>query len=51
MDVIEVQGRIDHHDVFLGPAERAANHRICACVSRVRGGVLVLDTAFRPDPR
>lgn len=51
MDVIEVQGRIDHHDVFLGPAERAANHRICACVSRVRGGGLVLDTAFRPDPR
>jgi vanillate O-demethylase ferredoxin subunit len=50
MDVLAVQGRIDHHDVFLGPAERDADRRICACVSRVRGGGVVLDTAYRPDP-
>ena len=51
MDVIELHGRIDHHDVFLSAAERAANRRLCACVSRVSGGGVVLDTAFRPDPR
>lgn len=51
MDVLERQGSIDHQDVFLSPAERATNHRICACVSRVRGGGVVLDTAFRADPR
>ncbi len=50
MDVLQVQGRIDHHDVFLGPAERDADRRLCACVSRVRGGGVVLDTAYRPDP-
>ncbi len=50
MDVLAVEGRIDHHDVFLSPAERDADRRLCACVSRVRGGGLVLDTAYRPDP-
>lgn len=50
LDVLSVDGRIDHHDVFLSPAERDADRRICACVSRVRGGGLVLDTAYRPDP-
>ena len=50
MDVLDVQGRVDHHDVFLSPAERDANRRLCACVSRVRGGGIVLDTAYRPDP-
>ena len=50
MDVIEWQGCIDHHDVFLGAEERAANRRMCTCVSRVRGGGVVLDSAWRPDP-
>ena len=50
MDVLDVDGRIDHHDVFLSPAERDADRRMCACVSRVRGGGVVLDTAYRPDP-
>ena len=36
--------------VNLSPAERDANRRLCACVSRVRGGGIVLDTADRPDP-
>jgi vanillate O-demethylase ferredoxin subunit len=50
MDVLQVDGRIDHHDVFLSHAERDADRRLCACVSRVRGGGIVLDTAYRPDP-
>ena len=50
MDVLAVQGSIDHRDVFLSAAERAAGKRICACVSRVRGGGIVLDTDYRPDP-
>lgn len=49
LDVLELHGRIDHHDVVLGSDERAADRRLCACVSRVRGGGVVLDTAFRPD--
>lgn len=50
LDVVSVDGRIDHHDVFLSPAERDADRRLCTCVSRVRGGGVVLDTAYRPDP-
>lgn len=48
MDVLAVDGQIDHRDVYLSPHERQANSRICACVSRVVGSV-TLDTAFRPD--
>ncbi len=49
MDVISVEGRIDHRDVFLSPHEREENRRLCACVSRVAGGGVVLDTAYRAD--
>lgn len=33
--VLEVEGSIDHRDVFLSPAQRVAGTRLCACVSRV----------------
>lgn len=49
MDVISVQGQIDHRDVFFSPHEHQANQRLCACVSRVSGGGVVLDTAYRAD--
>lgn len=49
MDVISVQGAIDHRDVFFSPHEQQANQRLCACVSRVSGGGVVLDTAYRRD--
>ncbi len=48
LPVLALQGEIDHRDVFLGDAEKAANQRLCACVSRVVGSI-TLDTAFRPD--
>ncbi|MEO6032265.1 MAG: PDR/VanB family oxidoreductase [Burkholderiaceae bacterium] len=49
LDVVSVQGRIDHRDVFFSAAEKRTNRRLCACVSRVVGGALVLDSAYRPD--
>jgi len=49
MDVISVQGDIDHRDVFFSAHERQSNQRLCACVSRVNGGGVVLDTAYRSD--
>jgi vanillate O-demethylase ferredoxin subunit len=49
MDIVEVAGTIDHRDVFLSAEEKHANRRICACVSRVSGGGVVLDSAYRPD--
>jgi len=49
VDVVETRGRIDHRDVFFSAHEKQGNRRICACVSRVSGGGLVLDSAYRPD--
>ncbi|MEP7294987.1 MAG: PDR/VanB family oxidoreductase [Burkholderiales bacterium] len=49
VDVIETHGRIDHRDVFFSAHEKEASRRLCACVSRVSGGGLVLDSAYRPD--
>ena len=43
-----VDGRIDHRDVFLSEAQKKENHKLCACVSRAVGTV-VLDTDYRPD--
>ncbi len=48
MDVLSVDGQIDHRDVFLSPHEKKLNTRMCVCVSRV-SGTLTLDSAWRPD--
>jgi len=49
VDIVEAHGRVDHRDVFLSPRQKQTNERLCACVSRVSGGGLVLDSAYRPD--
>jgi ferredoxin-NADP reductase len=49
MDIVSVQGTIDHRDVFFSAHEKQDNRRLCACVSRVSGGGVVLDSAYRPD--
>lgn len=38
---------IDHRDLFLSARQKADNHKLCACVSRAKGGRLVIDTAYR----
>lgn len=48
MDVLAVQGEIDHRDVFLSAHEKTACQRICVCVSRVAGEITV-DSAWRAD--
>ena len=48
MDVLAIEGEIDHRDVFLSDAEKAEDKRICACVSRAVG-TLTLDSAYRGD--
>jgi ferredoxin-NADP reductase len=49
VDVIRVDGRIDHRDVYMTPEEQRENKRLCACVSRAAGGGVVIDSAWRPD--
>lgn len=48
MDVLAIDGEIDHRDVFLSDQEKQENRRLCICVSRVIGTV-TLDGAYRPD--
>ncbi len=47
LNVLESSSEIDHRDVFFSEHEREENKRICACVSRAVGGVIVVDTAYR----
>ena len=49
MDIVSVQGAVDHRDVFFSAEQKQANERLCACVSRVCGGGVTLDSAYRPD--
>jgi vanillate O-demethylase ferredoxin subunit len=49
MDIVSAVGTIDHRDVFFSADEKRQNRRLCACVSRVVGGGLVLDSSYRPD--
>ena len=49
LDVIEADGTIDHRDVFLSDNEKRESRKICACVSRVSGGRIVIDPPYRPD--
>lgn len=48
MDILAVDGVVDHRDVFFSDHEKAANGKLCACVSRAVG-TLTLDTDYRPD--
>jgi vanillate O-demethylase ferredoxin subunit len=49
LDVLAVEGRVDHRDVFLSDRQHAENRRICACVSRMAGGGITIDPPWRGD--
>ncbi|WP_050627147.1 PDR/VanB family oxidoreductase [Bradyrhizobium viridifuturi] len=48
LDVVDVDGEIDHRDVFFSEHQKQASRKICACVSRARGTITV-DTLHRAD--
>lgn len=48
MSILSVSGEVDHRDVFFSDQQKQENHKLCACVSRVVGTV-VLDSDYRPD--
>ncbi|MBV9812509.1 MAG: oxidoreductase [Acetobacteraceae bacterium] len=51
LPILAVEGMVDHRDVFFSEGEKAANAKLCTCVSRVwrAGGeaAITLDTADR----
>jgi vanillate O-demethylase ferredoxin subunit len=47
LPILEVEGIVDHRDVFFSDEEKAENRKLCTCVSRVAGGSITIDTADR----
>jgi ferredoxin-NADP reductase len=47
LPVLQVEGVLDHRDVFLSDEQQRAGASLCTCVSRAAGGVLTLDTFDR----
>lgn len=45
--VLASTGIVDHRDVFFSEAEHQTNAKLCACVSRVAGGSITIDTGDR----
>ena len=48
IDVIAIDGEIDHRDVFFSDAQKRDNRKICPCVSRAIGTVTI-DTLYRAE--
>jgi vanillate O-demethylase ferredoxin subunit len=48
IDVVEVDGEIDHRDVFFSAEQKHESRKLCACVSRAHG-VVTIDTLERAD--
>lgn len=49
VSVVEASAAIDHRDVFFSTEERHSAAKMCACVSRVCGGTVVIDTGYRRE--
>jgi vanillate O-demethylase ferredoxin subunit len=47
LPILKTDGIVDHRDVFFSDDEKAANTRLCTCVSRVIGGSITVDTPDR----
>ncbi|RBP18358.1 vanillate demethylase subunit B [Roseiarcus fermentans] len=47
LPILGLNGVVDHRDVFFSDAEKAANAKLCTCVSRVYGSEITLDTPDR----
>jgi ferredoxin-NADP reductase len=49
--VLDVEGALDHRDVFLDEDEQAAGTKIVTCVSRAVGGAVTIDSGYRVTAR
>ena len=47
LPILEIDGIVDHRDVFFSAEEKATNTKLCTCVSRVFGRSITIDTADR----
>ena len=47
LPILEIDGVLDHRDVFFSEKEKAQNAKLCTCVSRVYGSSITVDTGDR----
>jgi vanillate O-demethylase ferredoxin subunit len=47
VDVVALEGQIDHRDVFLSDDQKQQGSKICTCVSRAVNGSITIDSGFR----
>jgi ferredoxin-NADP reductase len=47
--VLDVEGELDHRDVFLSEDQQAQARSMLTCVSRAVGGAVTIDAGFRSD--
>ncbi|MEZ0171267.1 2Fe-2S iron-sulfur cluster-binding protein [Microvirga sp. TS319] len=47
LHILDVDGIVDHRDVFFSDDEKSENGKLCTCVSRVAGASITIDTADR----
>jgi vanillate O-demethylase ferredoxin subunit len=47
LTVLQADGPIDHRDVFFSDRQKIDGTKLCACVSRLAGGSITIDTADR----
>ncbi|WP_414474069.1 PDR/VanB family oxidoreductase [Microvirga sp. M2] len=47
LHILDVDGVVDHRDVFFSDDEKSENGKLCTCVSRVAGTSITIDTADR----
>lgn len=50
VNILGVDGMVDHRDVFFSEQQKHDNTKICVCVSRAVGSITI-DPMIRPDPR
>ncbi|WP_330208350.1 MULTISPECIES: PDR/VanB family oxidoreductase [unclassified Pseudomonas] len=50
LKVVSIEGEADHRDVFFSPKQHREGEFMCACVSRIAEGRVVLETALEGDP-
>lgn len=48
INVVGVEGSVDHRDVFFSEQQKKDNAKICVCVSRAIG-TIAIDPLYRPD--
>ncbi len=49
LNIVAIDGMVDHRDVFFSDHQKQENRKLCACVSRAVG-TITIDPLLRPDP-